>query len=71
MSTEPSVPVSVLRAYSLGQHIAKTREPHEVPCDDAPETLAFWDGFYGKPLRDELKGGATLVRVTAAPQSRS
>jgi hypothetical protein len=38
-------------AYESGIKVRQTKEPLEVRFDDSPETLAFWDGFYGRPLR--------------------
>lgn len=39
-------------SYEDGKRVKVTQEPYEVWLDDSPVTLAFWDGYYGRPLRD-------------------
>lgn len=46
----PDQSQNIQAAYARGQQVRETREPQEVPFDDAPTTLAFWDGFYGRGI---------------------
>lgn len=39
-------------SYEDGKRVKETGEPYEVWPSDSPSALAFWDGYYGKPLRD-------------------
>lgn len=41
---------SVEAAYEDGKRVKVTGEPYEVEFSDSPVTLAFWDGYYGRPL---------------------
>lgn len=43
-------------AYADGKRVKLTGEPYEVWSDDSPETLAFWDGYYGRPLKRRTWG---------------
>jgi len=43
---------AIQAAYADGKRVsAAPEQPHEVWFDDSPLTLAFWDGYYGRPLR--------------------
>lgn len=35
-------------AYKDGARVRATGEPYGVWFDDSPETLAFWNGYYGR-----------------------
>lgn len=41
----------VVAAYEAGKRVKVTGEPYEVEFSDSPDTLAFWDGYYGRPLK--------------------
>jgi len=42
---------SSLASYAVGCLVKVTREPYELWTDDSPDTLAFWDGYYGRPFK--------------------
>lgn len=41
---------AMIAAHEDGKRVKITGEPYEVWSDDSPTTLAFWDGYYGRPL---------------------
>lgn len=42
----------VRAAYEDGKRVKATGEPYEVWSDDSPVALAFWDGYYARPLKE-------------------
>lgn len=44
-------PSAMTAAHEAGRQARICGQPYEVWSDDSPETMAFWDGYYDRPLR--------------------